>query len=121
MRTNLARAVDRALFFVYLQAAPSMHRGTIRYGDIPVFVCSADPSPEGFLLRRLRRALRLNLEEAAAALGTNIVMVSEIERGVLVMSEKNFVRGCRLLVDAAERRGEHSMGSQGVAVREGAK
>ena len=75
------------------------HGTHVRGGVEPVTMRSAPLTPAGFLLRRLRRALRLNLEEAGPALGLSIVEVSEIERGILVVSTAAFLRACRLLCD----------------------
>lgn len=68
-------------------------------------VREADPSPAGFLLRRLRRALRLNLCEAGTALGCSVVAASEAERGILVTTEREFLRACRMLCEFAASKG----------------
>lgn len=66
---------------------------------VPVNTREAPASPHGVLLRRLRRALRLTLIDAADAFGLRVSEVSDVERGLLVMSSREFVRACRLLCE----------------------
>jgi len=102
---------------ILVRPSPFLHIGTVpvfvdslddegtiaRVGVLSVPTRSAPNTPAGILLRRLRRALRLNLEEAGAALGLSIVEISEIERGILVVSDREFLRACTLLCGVQER------------------
>ena len=78
------------------------HGNHTRGGVELVTTRSAPDTAAGVLLRRLRQALRLTLDDAGRSLGLSIVEVSEIECGILVVSDREFVRACRLLCGAAK-------------------
>lgn len=103
---------------IRLRPAPSLRThtglgfvdGTNKHGEpfggvAPVTTKHADPSPSGFLLRQLRWALGPNLCEAETALGCSVAAVSEVERGILVATEREFLRACRMLCEFAASKG----------------
>jgi hypothetical protein len=69
-------------------------------GIAQVITWTAPSTAEGFLLRKLRRALRLTLDDAARALGWGLVEVSEVERGIRVVRRRDFRAMCLRLVQA---------------------
>jgi hypothetical protein len=69
-------------------------------GIAHVTTWTAPSTAEGFLFRRLRRALRLTLDDAARALGWGLVEVSEVERGIRVVRRRDFRAVCLRLVQA---------------------
>lgn len=71
-----------------------------RGGFEPIKTWEASATPEGFLLRRLRWALRLNLVEAARALGWGVAETSAVERGVRIIRRRDFRAVCEHLVAA---------------------
>lgn len=68
--------------------------------DLP-FVSYA-PTPEGFLIRRLRQALGLHLGEAGRALGIGTVEMSWLERGKYLLDGEAFRKACERLCAAAK-------------------